>query len=240
MWRGKERGLICTCPDVCRISLHTLRQSLLSCKRASVVKWLRHRSHNTRPLTSSHVGSNPARIDVTVWEALSVYLWKVDGFFPNALYKISVFSLPPTITDRHHITEKLLSMAKNSNQSINQSIFHERINYFIFFKRNIRTINAVHVCYMYEYVLLTVSIFVTFDLFHSIMYVYDKSTTHGIVTNIRTQSRASNLSDQSTNAKYINSGQNTGHWHNLLHRKTATIGKNQRREKSNKLPHNFY
>jgi hypothetical protein len=44
---------------------------------------------------------------------------KVGGLFPNALYiNVSGFSLPPIITDRHHITEKLLSMAKNSKQSI--------------------------------------------------------------------------------------------------------------------------
>jgi hypothetical protein len=46
-------------------------------------------------------------------------LLKVGGLFPNALYNVSGFSLPPIITDRHHITEKLLSMAKNSKQSIN-------------------------------------------------------------------------------------------------------------------------
>jgi hypothetical protein len=44
----------------------------------------------------------------------------VGGLFPNALYTVSGFSLPP-ISDRHHITEKLLNMAKNSKQSINQS-----------------------------------------------------------------------------------------------------------------------
>jgi hypothetical protein len=49
-------------------------------------------------------------------------LQKVGGLFPNTLYNVSGFSLPPINTDRHHITEKLLSMAKNSNQSINQSI----------------------------------------------------------------------------------------------------------------------
>jgi hypothetical protein len=41
------------------------------------------------------------------------------------MYNVSGFSLPPIIIDRHHITEKLLSMAekllslaKNSKQSI--------------------------------------------------------------------------------------------------------------------------
>jgi hypothetical protein len=37
----------------------------------------------------------------------------VGGLFPNALYNVSWISLPPIKTDRHHITEKLLSMAKN-------------------------------------------------------------------------------------------------------------------------------
>jgi hypothetical protein len=51
-----------------------------------------------------------------VWEKMR----KVNDLFPNALYNVSGFSLPP-ITDSHHITEKLLSMAKNSKQSINRT-----------------------------------------------------------------------------------------------------------------------
>jgi hypothetical protein len=81
--------------------------------------WLRHRSQTKRPLTPAHVGSNPVRTDVTVWESLSVYLRKVGGLFTSALYNVSGFSLPPIITDCHRIIEKLLSMAKNSKQSIN-------------------------------------------------------------------------------------------------------------------------
>jgi hypothetical protein len=42
----------------------------------------------------------------------------VHGFFPNALYKVSGFSLPPIKTDRHHIAEKLLSMAKDDKQKL--------------------------------------------------------------------------------------------------------------------------
>jgi hypothetical protein len=42
-------------------------------------------------------------------------LQKVGGLFPNTLYNVSGFSLPSIKTDRHHITEKLLSMAKILN-----------------------------------------------------------------------------------------------------------------------------
>jgi hypothetical protein len=48
-------------------------------------------------------------------------LRKVGGLFPNASYNVSGFSLPPTITDRHHITEKMLSMAKNTKQTNKQT-----------------------------------------------------------------------------------------------------------------------
>ena len=48
---------------------------------------------------------------------LSVYLRKVGGLSPNTLYNVSGFSLPPIKTDRHHITEKLFSMAKNYKQT---------------------------------------------------------------------------------------------------------------------------
>jgi hypothetical protein len=77
----------------------------------------------TRDLSlPARVDSNPARTDVTVWESLSVYLQKVGGPFPNALHNnVSGFSPPPIITDRRLITEKLLSMAKNSKQSILQN-----------------------------------------------------------------------------------------------------------------------
>jgi hypothetical protein len=42
-----------------------------------------------------------------------------EGLFPNTLYNVSGFSLPLIKTDRHHITEKLLSMVKILN---NQSV----------------------------------------------------------------------------------------------------------------------
>jgi hypothetical protein len=45
---------------------------------------------------------------------------KVGGLFPNTLYNAFGFSLPPVKTDRHHITEKLLSMAKNDKQTNKQ------------------------------------------------------------------------------------------------------------------------
>jgi hypothetical protein len=35
-------------------------------------------------------------------------LQKVGGLFPNALYNVSGFSLPPIINDRQHITEKIV------------------------------------------------------------------------------------------------------------------------------------
>jgi hypothetical protein len=54
----------------------------------------------------ARIGSNPARTDVTVWESLQVYLRKVSGLFPNILYNVHGFSLPPIKTVRHHITEK--------------------------------------------------------------------------------------------------------------------------------------
>jgi hypothetical protein len=76
----------------------------------------RHRSHTTRSLTS--VGLHPAHTDVTVRESLSVHLQKVSGLFPNALYNVCGFSLPPIKTDRHHITEKLLSMVKMTNKTV--------------------------------------------------------------------------------------------------------------------------
>jgi hypothetical protein len=44
-------------------------------------------------------------------------LWKVGGLFSNTLYNISEFSLPPIKTDRHHITEKLWSVAKSDKQT---------------------------------------------------------------------------------------------------------------------------
>jgi hypothetical protein len=43
---------------------------------------------------------------------------KVDDLSPNTLYNVFGFSLPPIKTDRHHITEKLLSMAKNDEPAI--------------------------------------------------------------------------------------------------------------------------
>jgi hypothetical protein len=55
---------------------------------------------------------------VTVWESLSVYLWKVGGLFPNTLYNVSGFSLPHILTDSHQISEKLMSMAKNYKQTV--------------------------------------------------------------------------------------------------------------------------
>jgi hypothetical protein len=66
----------------------------------------------------AHVGSNSVRTDVTMWESLSVYLRKVSGLSPNTLYNVSRFSLPPIKIDRHHINEKLLSMAKMKNKQI--------------------------------------------------------------------------------------------------------------------------
>jgi hypothetical protein len=54
---------------------------------------------------------------IWLWESLSVYLRKVGGLSPNTLYNVSGFSLPPIKTDRHHITERLLSMAKNDKQT---------------------------------------------------------------------------------------------------------------------------
>jgi hypothetical protein len=41
----------------------------------------------------------------------------LDGLFPNTLYNASGFSPPLLKTDFHHITEKLLSMAKNDKQT---------------------------------------------------------------------------------------------------------------------------
>jgi hypothetical protein len=71
----------------------------------------------------SHQQSASVRIllvPIWMWESLSVYLWKVCGVSRNTLYLVSGFSLPPIKIDRHHITEKLFSMAKNSKQ-INSS-----------------------------------------------------------------------------------------------------------------------
>jgi hypothetical protein len=34
-------------------------------------------------------------VPMWLWEGLSVYLWKVGGLSPNALYNVSGFSLPP-------------------------------------------------------------------------------------------------------------------------------------------------
>jgi hypothetical protein len=51
--------------------------------------------------------------------SVCLYLRKVGGLFPNELYNVTGFSLSPIKTDRLHITEKLLSMAKNSKRSIN-------------------------------------------------------------------------------------------------------------------------
>jgi hypothetical protein len=67
----------------------------------------------------ARVGSNPARTHVTVWEGLSGYLRKVHvgGLSPHTLYNVYGFSLPTIKTDRHHITEKLLSMVKTSKQT---------------------------------------------------------------------------------------------------------------------------
>jgi hypothetical protein len=44
-------------------------------------------------------------------------LRKVGGLFPNTLYSVSGFSLPPIKTDCHNITEKVLSMAKNDENT---------------------------------------------------------------------------------------------------------------------------
>ena len=85
--------------------------------RASVAEWLGYRSHTTKPLASSPHRFAPRSYDATVWESLSVYLWKVGGLSPNTLYNVSGFSFPPIKTDRHHVTEKLLSMAKNYKQT---------------------------------------------------------------------------------------------------------------------------
>jgi hypothetical protein len=65
------------------------------------------------------VGSNPARTDMNEWESLSVYLREDGGLSPNTLHSVSGFSLPPINlkTDRHHITENFLTMAKNYKQS---------------------------------------------------------------------------------------------------------------------------
>jgi hypothetical protein len=57
-------------------------------------------------------------------------LRKVSGLFPNALCNVSGFSLPP-ITDRHHITEKLLSMAKNSKNQSTQDPSDSSPRYYI-------------------------------------------------------------------------------------------------------------
>jgi hypothetical protein len=46
----------------------------------------------------------------------------VCSLFSNALHNVSGFPLPPIKTDRHHITEKLLTMAKIlNNQPINSN-----------------------------------------------------------------------------------------------------------------------
>jgi hypothetical protein len=41
----------------------------------------------------------------------------VGGFFPDTLYNVSGFSRLSIEADRHHITEKLLSIVKNSKQT---------------------------------------------------------------------------------------------------------------------------
>jgi hypothetical protein len=40
------------------------------------------------------------------------------------MYNVSGFSLPPIKTDRHHITEEFLSMAKNDKQTMNIDVLY--------------------------------------------------------------------------------------------------------------------
>jgi hypothetical protein len=44
----------------------------------------------------------------------------------NTLYNVSGFSLPPIKTDRHHMTEKMLSMAKNDKQTKKKKKLNDR------------------------------------------------------------------------------------------------------------------
>jgi hypothetical protein len=77
--------------------------------------WSRHRSRTTIPLTS-----RPRRFQSCLDRCDCVRKFVsllAEGRW--SLPKCIVFSLPPIITVRHHITEKLLSMAKNS-KTINQ------------------------------------------------------------------------------------------------------------------------
>jgi hypothetical protein len=62
-----------------------------------------------------------------VWESLPVYLLKVSGLFPNTLYNVSGFSLPQIKTDRHHITEKLLSLANGFISILPTRFFYQLI-----------------------------------------------------------------------------------------------------------------
>jgi hypothetical protein len=48
---------------------------------------------------------------------MSLYLRKVNSHSPNTLYNMSGFSPPPIKTDRHHRTEKLLSVVKQVKKS---------------------------------------------------------------------------------------------------------------------------
>jgi hypothetical protein len=65
---------------------------------------------------SSCVVSNPVHTDVTVWESLSIYFWKVDGLSLNALYNVSGFSLPPIKTDHHYIMKNCWVWWKMKNK----------------------------------------------------------------------------------------------------------------------------
>jgi hypothetical protein len=85
------RNIICRTRSCSILNIFTTLQQLV-CK---IPLW--KGLHFSLP---ARVGSNPARTDVTVWESLSVYLRKVGGLFPNALYNVSGFSLPPIIIDR--------------------------------------------------------------------------------------------------------------------------------------------
>jgi hypothetical protein len=55
----------------------------------------------------------------------------VSGLFPNAVHNVSGFSLPSVITDSHHLTEKLLSMAKKSKKKRKISKFQLGQNMYL-------------------------------------------------------------------------------------------------------------
>jgi hypothetical protein len=70
----------------------------------------------------ARVGSNSARIDVTVWEGLSVYLRNVGGLFPNTLNNVSGLSLLPIKHWPSSYNWKIVEYGKNSKQWIKQSL----------------------------------------------------------------------------------------------------------------------